>query len=85
MNTRPPQDPKVRSRWTARDEADLAERVERKRRIMEENRGPVLELVETAPVESSVERGNLVEWLIAEANALIGALTPFASEREGRS
>lgn len=81
-NTKPPTEPATRSRWTARDEADLVERVERKRRIMEENRGPVVVVAQAMAMNVGGAADILADELIANAAAVRAALRPF--DEEGR-
>lgn len=87
MNTKPPVTT-VRSRWSAREEAQLQELIERRRRIMEENREPVLVIVGTfRPDPDRIDGANtlqefhsqVADWLIANADALRDALEPFDS------
>ena len=87
-NTRPMADPTVRSRWTPRDEADLAERLERKTRIMSEALAPVRDLardllrdagVPSDSVDAPDVEERAVRWLAANAEALRDALAPFDS------
>ena len=79
----------VRSRWTQRDEAMLAELVERKTRITAENMGPVnlcmthLERWVLAEFDSGVDGRfypRLAEWLVRNADSVRDALEPFVSK-----
>ena len=69
----------AKSRWTSKDEAALNELVERKRRIMEENREPVRRALQRmATLISDVDEG-VVDEFIANADAFRDALEPFDS------
>lgn len=70
MNT-----PVVKSVWTKADDALLAELTERKKRIMEENRHPLM--VITGQNYSGQERDDLVDFLIDNAAAVRDALLPW--------
>lgn len=70
----------TRSRWTTSDEARLKELVERKHRIMTENREPVVELVVASGLaESTSMVAPIVAWLIDNADEVRDALEPFDS------
>ena len=77
----------VRSRWTPADESRLAELIERKRRITDENMGPVTSLVtsfECEVLRSPIQCGGdlypmLRSFLIDHADYVRDALEPFDS------
>jgi hypothetical protein len=77
-DTRPPAPSTVRSRWTSKDEATLQELTERKKRIDEENREPLQELVYTTDFGGSA----LTDWLIENAAQLRALLEPFDHSSE---
>jgi hypothetical protein len=66
----------VRSVWTQKDEAILAELTERKARINEENRHRVITIARTFSPDSE----GMADSLIANADALRAALAPFCHE-----
>ena len=75
-------EPKVKSRWTQRDESMLAELIERKRRITDENMAPVKELCNNFSngiPGNRVGPSELADWLVGHADSIRDALEPFDS------
>lgn len=66
----------IKSRWTAKDESNLADLIQRKERIMRENRVPVEEVVHMMGVD---QPDLVVRELINHADAVRDALEPFDS------
>lgn len=79
-NTQPPSMgvPLVRSRWTAKDEANLQELTERKARIDAQNREPLEQLVSSQDTEYQW----MTDWLIENATQLRALLVPFDHSAE---
>lgn len=80
-NTQPMPDPSVRSRWTAKDEADFNERRERRYRIMKENRAPLVELaqvyVDNVPSGPMPTCELIADFLVTNAQRVTELLKPF--------
>lgn len=67
-------------KWSARDEAQLQELVARREKVMAENRAPVKNLVSQAMSSyNGIQEEDLVNELIANADAFLDALRPFDS------
>lgn len=76
--------PYIRSVWTAKDEAALAELQERRSRVMAEHKQAVRAVLQnddpwaSVPCEHPADE-SLVNWLIENAEPLRDALEPFDS------
>ncbi len=75
--------PYIRSVWTAKDEAALAELQERKVRVMAEHRKNVMAVMQNDDPRdfglSDEQTDYLAGWLIVNAEPLRDALEPFDS------
>jgi hypothetical protein len=69
----------ARNIWTAKDEAKLVELIDRKARVLEASREPLVAIISRLKLDHGSEN-EVCDWLIESADELRAALLPFVEK-----